>query len=137
MALSEYRQSDGNYFKLVDSSGPYSLDANGVGTLMPSSTTVTSANTLAAPGFARQLHADVASGTSADTALTTTTRRITMRATGSAIRYSVGDSAQTASATSNFIAEDERLDLAVPANAQIAVLSATTTAAVLELTELL
>lgn len=95
-----------------------------------------SVNTLAAAGVARQLPAAASSGASANTQLTATTRRISMRASGSAIRYSIGTGAQTASATTHLIAQDERLDLAVPVNAQIAVLSATTTAGVLELTEL-
>ena len=94
-------------------------------------------NTLAAAGAAKQLPAAASSGSSANMVLTTTTRRISMRATGSAIRYAIGTGAQTASASSHLIGQDERLDLAVPANAQIAVLSATTTVGVLEVTELL
>lgn len=93
-------------------------------------------NTLAQVGVARQLAAAASNGTSANTVLTATTRRISVRAVGSAIRYAVGAAPQTASATAHYIAADERLDLAVPANAQIAVLSATTTAAVLEVSEL-
>lgn len=93
-------------------------------------------NTLAQPGVARQLAAAASNGTSANTVLTATTRRISIRAVGSAIRYAIGAAAQTASATTHYIAADERLDLAVPASAQIAVLSATTTAAVLEVSEL-
>lgn len=94
-------------------------------------------NTLAQPGVARQLAAAVSAGASANTVLTSTARRISIRATGSAIRYAIGAAAQTASSTTHYIGIDERLDLAVPASAQIAVISATTTAGVLEVTELL
>ena len=86
-------------------------------------------------GVARQLAAGAAS---ANTALTTTCRAITMRAVGADIRYMIGQTEQTASAsTSHYIANGERLDLAVPGGANIAVIRAADTSGVLELSELL
>jgi hypothetical protein len=55
------------------------------------------------------------------------------------MRYSVGNTEQTASATtSHYIAQDERLDIAVPLNANIAVIreSSATTNGSLAITEL-
>jgi hypothetical protein len=60
-----------------------------------------------------------------------------MRATGADIRYSVGNTAQTATATSHLIANGERLDLSVPEGANIAVLRNGTTDGTLELSELI
>ena len=63
-------------------------------------------------GVARQL---AAGASSANTALTAGVYRVSMRATGADIRFAIGSGAQTASATtSHFIAENERLDFAVP-----------------------
>lgn len=90
-------------------------------------------DTLATVGVARQLAAGAAS---ANTALTTTARRISIHANGAAIRYAIGTGAQTASATSHYIASGERLDLDVPASAQIAVIRAGGTDGVLEVSEL-
>jgi hypothetical protein len=90
-------------------------------------------DTLAAVGVARQL----ASGaTSVNTALTTTCRRISIHARIADIRYAIGTGTQTASSTSHYIAMGERLDLNVPASAQIAVIRSGTTDAVLEVSEL-
>jgi hypothetical protein len=89
---------------------------------------------LGIPGVARQL---VAAGTSSNTALTTTISRISIRAVGADIRYAVGSVSQTATATSHFIANGERLDIAVPQNANIAVLRNATTSGTLEVTELI
>ena len=73
---------------------------------------------LGQPSVAWQLAVTTAS---ASQALTTTCRRISIRARGCDMRYVVGTGAQTASATtSHFIGQDERLDIAVPANAVIA-----------------
>lgn len=88
---------------------------------------------LGQPGVARQL---AAGATSTNTALTASCRRISMRAVTADIRYSIGSSAQTASSTSHLIASGERLDLAVPANANIAVIRDAATSGTLELTEL-
>jgi hypothetical protein len=89
---------------------------------------------LGIPGVARQL---TATATSANTALTTTVSRISMRAVGADIRYRVGAGVQTATATSHFIGNGERLDIAVPQNANIAVLRNATTDGTLEVTELI
>jgi hypothetical protein len=87
------------------------------------------------PGVARQL---AAGADSANTALTVTCQYITMRAVGADIRYSIGSTAQTANGdTSHFIASGERLDLAVPAEANIAIIRDASTDGILELTELL
>jgi hypothetical protein len=88
---------------------------------------------LGVPSVARQLTAGSAS---ANTALTTTCRRISIKAVGADIRYAIGSSSQTASATSHFIGNGERLDLAVPATPNIAVLRNGSTDGTLELTEL-
>jgi hypothetical protein len=88
---------------------------------------------LGQPSVARQLAAGVAS---ANTALTSTTRRISIFARNANIRYSIGSSAQTASGTSHYIAQGERLDVLVPATPNIAVIRADSTDGVLELTEL-
>ena len=84
-------------------------------------------------GLARQL---AAGSTTSNTALTAGVFRISMRAVGADIRFSIGDSAQTATASSHFIANGERLDFAVPNTANIAVLRNGTTDGTLEVTEL-
>ena len=90
---------------------------------------------LGVPSVARQL---VAGSASSNTALTSTTQRISMRAVGADIRFSIGAGAQTANGnTSNFIANGERLDFAVPLGAQIAVIRDGTVNGTLELTELI
>ena len=89
---------------------------------------------LGQPLVARQLSAGAIS---ANTALSATCRRISIRATGAAMRYSIGATAQTANeTTSHFIAQEERLDLRVPLGANIAVIRAGAVSGVLELTEL-
>jgi hypothetical protein len=89
---------------------------------------------LGTPSVARQLAAGAAT---ANTALTSTVRRISMRAVGANIRFAIGSGAQTANAdTSHFIADGERLDFAVPAASQIAVIRDASTDGVLEVTEL-
>tara|TARA_Y100000114_G_scaffold142001_1_gene148210 strand:- start:13 stop:327 length:315 start_codon:yes stop_codon:yes gene_type:complete len=90
---------------------------------------------LGEPGTARQLTAGSASS---NTVLTSTTRRISIRAVGADIRFSIGAVAQTANgSTSNFIANGERLDFAIPLGAQIAVIRDGTVNGTLELTELI
>jgi hypothetical protein len=84
-------------------------------------------------GAARQL---TAGSTSANTALTAGVFRISMKAVGADIRYSIGSSAQTATSTSHYIAIGERLDVSVPPGANIAVIRNGTTNGVLEVTEL-
>jgi hypothetical protein len=85
------------------------------------------------PGVGRQL---AAGDTSANTALTAGIYRISMRAVGADIRFAIGQGAQTATATSPFIADGERLDFAITNGANIAVLRDASTDGVLELTEL-
>lgn len=89
---------------------------------------------LGIPGVARQLNAGSAS---ANTALTTTTRRVSLFARNADIRYLVGSTSQTASGTSHFIGQNERIDIDVPATPNIAVIRAGSTDGILELTELL
>ena len=89
---------------------------------------------LGSPGVARQLSAGAAS---ANTALTDGVTRVSMRAVGADIRFEIGSGSQTASATtSNFIANNERLDFAVPIDPNIAVIRDGSTDGTLELTEL-
>lgn len=91
---------------------------------------------LGIPSVARQV---AVTTTSANTALTSTCKRISIRARGCDMRYAVGVGAQTANAaTSHYIAQDERLDIAVPLNANIAVIreSAATSNGSLAVTEL-
>lgn len=86
------------------------------------------------PGVARQL---AAGASSANTALTTSCSRISIRAITADIRYSIGNSSQTANASSShFIAQNERLELTVPENANIAVIRDASTSGTLELSEL-
>ena len=80
----------------------------------------------------------VAGSASSNTVLTSTVSRISMRAVGADIRFSVGVGTQTANGnTSNFIANGERLDFAVPVGANIAVIRDGTVNGTLELTELI
>ena len=59
-----------------------------------------------------------------------------MRAVGADIRFAIGQGTQTATATSPFIADGERLDFAITNGSNIAVLRDASTDGVLELTEL-
>ena len=89
---------------------------------------------LGQPSVARQLPAGAAS---ANTVLTATVRRISMRAITADIRYAIGATAQTADGnTSHFIAQNERLDVAVPLGANIAIIRDASTDGTLELSEL-
>lgn len=110
--------------------------AASLGVVLASDQAIIPVNTLGQPGVARKLAAAVAGGTSANVALTTTVRRISIVATGSALRYTVGTGTPVASSTSHYIQLGERLDLAVPANGVVAVLSDTATVGSLEITEL-
>lgn len=85
------------------------------------------------PVTARQLAAGSAS---ANTVLTATVRLISVRAVGADIRYSIGTSAQTASSSSHFIGNGERLTLVVPSGANIGVIRNASTNGTLELSEL-
>ena len=84
-------------------------------------------------GLARQL---TAGSTTSNTALTAGVFRISMRAVGADIRFSIGTGTQTATSSSHFIANGERLHFAVPGAANIAVLRNGTTDGTLEVTEL-
>jgi len=88
---------------------------------------------LGQPGVARQL---AASSASANTALTTTCRRVSVFASGADIRFAIGSTSQTASGTSHYIANGERLDLVVPATPNIAVIRAGSIDGTLEVMEL-
>ena len=101
----------------------------------PSKYTNAQVEILGVPSTARQLTAGSASS---NTALTATVRRISIRASGADIRFSIGIGTQTANGnTSNFIANGERLDFGVPAGANIAVIRDGTVNGTLELTELI
>lgn len=89
---------------------------------------------LGVPSVARQLTAGSAS---TSTALTSNISRISIRCRNADARYVVGVGAQTANAsTSHFIANGERIDIAVPQGSSIGYIRATTTDAILEITEL-
>lgn len=91
---------------------------------------------LGIPGVASQL---TATNISANTALTATVTRISLRARNADIRYIVGTGVQTANgSTSHFIANGERLDIGVPLSANIGYIrdSAAGTNGILEVTEL-
>ena len=88
---------------------------------------------LGQPGVARQLAAGAAS---ANVALTSTCRRVSIHANGAAVRFAIGSSAQTATATSHYLASGETKDFLVPATPNIAAIRGGTTDGVLEITEL-
>ena len=114
----------------------------------PSKYTNAQVEILGVPSPARQLTAGSASS---NTALTPTVQRISIRAVGADIRFSIGVGTQTANGnTSNFIANGERLDFAVPSaatevdstgaatvGANIAIIRDGTVNGTLELTELI
>ena len=58
-----------------------------------------------------------------------------MRATNAALRYEVSSGNQTANATSHYLERDERIDIALPATPNIAIVRDGANDAVLELTE--
>lgn len=90
---------------------------------------------LGIPSVARQLTAGSAS---ASTALTSNVSRLSIRCRNADARYVVGVGTQTANAsTSHFIANGERIDIAVPQGASIGYIRAATTDAILEITELI
>jgi hypothetical protein len=92
---------------------------------------------LGIPSVARQLAVTNASATAT---LTATCRRVSIRARGTDIRYVIGTGSPVANAsTSHFLAQDERLDVAVPPNCVIAGIreSASSSNGSLEITELI
>jgi len=114
---------------------PYSYNADSIAAIRrPDGTYADAVEPLGRPAVARQL---AAGSSSANTALTATCRRISVRAVSADIRLEIGSAAQTASATtSHFIAKDERLDFAVPATPNIAIIRDASTDGVLEVSEL-
>jgi hypothetical protein len=89
-------------------------------------TTLQYVEPLGIPSVARQQAVTVVS---ANVVLTSTVRRISIKARSCDMRYSVGTIAQVANATtSHFIEAGERLDIAVPLNANIAVIRDTAAA---------
>ena len=91
------------------------------------------AEPLGIPLTARQLTAGAAS---TNTALTVGVTRVSIYARNADIRYSVGSTAQTASATSHFIGQNERLDIGLPINPNIAIIRNSATDGILEVSEL-
>lgn len=100
--------------------------------LRPDGTHVPFVEILRIPSVARQLPA---TATSANTTLTATAPRASIHARGGNIRYSVGSTAQTATATSHYIAQGERIDILLPDTPNIAVLRADAVDCFLEVTE--
>lgn len=88
---------------------------------------------LGMPTVARQL---TAGATSASVQVSATCRRVSIRAVTADIRYAVGQTAPTATTTSHFIAQDERLDINLPTGGFIAALQAGATGGTLEISEL-
>ena len=117
----------------------YNYDGTGISAasenVTPDTNLPTFTEPLGIPGAARQL---AAGSTTANTALTAGVFRISMRAVNADIRFAVGAGSQTANATtSHFIANGERLDFAVPPDANIAVIRDGSTSGTLEVTELI
>jgi hypothetical protein len=114
---------------------PYSYNADSIAAIRrPGGTYADAVEPLGLPGVARQL---AAGSSSANTALTATCRRVSLRAVSADIRFEIGSTAQTASATtSHFIAQNERLDFAVPETPNIALIRDASADGTLELTEL-
>ncbi len=126
-----------------------SLNVNGSGVIYVSVVTITGVTEGVGGSSGRQLVEPLgtatvarripASASSDIVTLTSTCKRISIRALGCNMRYITGTGALTANAqTSHYIAQDERLDLAVPAGASIAAIreSLATVNGVLEITEL-
>ena len=84
-------------------------------------------------GDAKQL--SVLSTASAYKILTSTTRRVSIKAVGADMRYAFGGSTIEATTTSHYIADGERLDFACPEGTYIAVETVSGTGD-LEITEL-
>ncbi|MEY4415325.1 MAG: Synechococcus phage [Pseudomonadota bacterium] len=96
------------------------------------------AEVLGQPGLAYQI---TAGASSTPQALSAGCRRVSLYARGAAIRYAVATGTPTASATSgaatsHYIEQGERLDVATPAGASIAAIRAGSTDGVLEVSEL-
>ena len=98
----------------------------------PSTYTDAQVEILGEVGTAKQRSATT---TSANIALTSTTRRVSIKAVGADMRYAFGGSTITATTTSHYIADGERLDFACPEGSYIAVETISGTGT-LEITEL-
>jgi len=127
----EVTNDSGNPLPVSDAGGSLTVDGPLTDTELRASSV--EVEPLGLPAVARQL---TASSGSANTALTSTCRRISMKAIGADIRYAIGSTSQTASATTHFIGNGERLDLAVPETPNIAVIRGGSTDGTLELSEL-
>jgi hypothetical protein len=117
-------------------SGPNTFNNASTTRNVPNNRYVEHVEPLGVPSVARQL---TATNTSQSQALTSNVSRISIRARTSDIRYVVGVGTQTASATtSHFLANGERVDIAVPIGASIGRIrdSGATVDGVLEVTEL-
>jgi hypothetical protein len=127
----EIKNDTGNPIPIADAGGSITVD----GPLTDAELRASSVEVepLGVPTVARKL---TAGSSSANTPLTSTCRRISIKAIGADIRYAIGSSSQTASATSHFIGNGERLDLAVPSTPNIAVIRNGSTSGTLELSEL-
>jgi hypothetical protein len=133
-SITRYSSSNAGVVTLDVTNGTWQAINDGAETLQIS---IERARTeiLGMPGVPRQL---AAGSTQVNTALTTTCRRLSMRAVGANIRYLIGSTAQAANAdTSHFIADGERLDLALPATPNISIIRDASTDGVLEVTELI
>ena len=86
---------------------------------------------LARVGVARQL---TVSSTAVNQTLASTVRRISMTATGAALRFAVTG---TATATSHYLAQDERIDISVVQGTTISAIRNASADAVLEISELI
>ena len=123
------------FTNITDNSGavlPQRLKDNQDGTWSPK----VIVEPLGLPTVSRQVAATTAS---ANTQLTATVGRISIKARTADMRYSIGTSSQTAVATTIHVIEaGERLDLAVAAGSHIAVIrnSAATADGILEISEL-
>lgn len=84
-------------------------------------------------GLARQL---AAGSESSNTVLTPTATRLRLTATGCAMRYSIGSTSQTASATSHYLGLDQSIDIALPETPNIAVMRIGLVSGVMEVSEL-
>ena len=98
----------------------------------PSKYTDAQVEILGEVGTAKQRSATT---TSANIALTSTTKRVSIKAVGADMRYEFGGSTITATTTSHYIADGERLDFACPEGTYIAVETISGTGT-LEITEL-
>lgn len=102
---------------------------------IPNNRYIDNVEILGQPSVAYQLTTGAAS---ASTTLSTNTCRISIRCRNADSRYVIGMGTQTANAsTSHFIANGERLDIAVPPGASIGYIRAGSADGILEVSELI